>query len=128
MSTETLLTITHQLRYTPNLSDATQALVDWLTNHYSTAYLMLPNELIRSENTEPNPDLLLWLNDPTNWRNLRQPELSSGTLLIPLVYGGRTQGALILENATEDTFQALPLVEVLAARLDTEFSDQLMQQ
>lgn len=126
MSVENLLFITQQIRYQPNSSDAAQTLVSWVTEHYGTAYLMLPDGLKIAEDIQRNPDFVRWLNDRNNWRELQQAEQTSNALFIPLVFSGRTQGVLAIDNPHADAFQAIPLAEILATRLDAEVTARMM--
>ena len=65
MSSETLLTITQQLRYTPRAIDAAGALVAWIIEEYGNAYLILPHGLIASKNQSHNPRIVDLLNKGT---------------------------------------------------------------
>lgn len=126
MASSNILTITQQIRNLPDSTVATQALVDWVTREYGTAYLMLGDTLKTSDDIERNPNFVRWLSDQNNWRKLEQSEQMSGALFVPIIYGGRTQGILAVDNPKEDVFQVIPFVEMLATRLDAEMTALMM--
>lgn len=121
MSSETLLTITQQLRYTPKATDAAGALVAWIIEEYGNAYLMLPEGLIGSKSQSHNPRIVDLLNKG-NWVELQFPELSDDGWFIPIIYGGKTRGVLLIQQRTQVILEIVPLVEVLASRLDTAYT------
>lgn len=126
MPSQTLLTITHQLRHLPQSADAAKALINWVTQEYNLAYLMLPNGLTVSEDMARNPDLVRWLTERSNWQDLQETKLESGILYIPIIFGGRTRGIFVLDNANEDAYPIVPLLEIFAARLDTELTARII--
>ena len=128
MPSQNLLTITQDLRHIPQSDDAAKMLVDQVTQAYGTAYLMLPGGLVVAENVTRNPDLVRWLNERNHWRDMKQAELTSGILYIPILYGGQTRGMFILDGVDDDALHLVPLVELFAARLDTERTANLIFQ
>ncbi|MEM9953871.1 MAG: GAF domain-containing protein [Chloroflexota bacterium] len=120
MQTPTLLTLTQQLRQLPTVTQAGVTLVNWITAEHGIAYLMLPTGLITSEGTERKPQIVRWLNDRSQWRDTQAPQLTDDGLFIPLYYNGRTQGIVVVEDVDESAYSIIPLVEILATRLDTE--------
>jgi len=127
MSSETLLTITQQLRYTPRAIDAAGALVAWIIEEYGNAYLILPHGLIGSKNQSHNPRIVDLLNKG-NWVDLQFPELSDNGWFIPIIYGGRTRGVLLVQQTNQIVLEVVPLVEVLAGRLEDEITHDKLSQ
>ena len=125
MSPEQYLTITRLIRKSSQPQDAAQALADWLFEQLCPAYLMLPETLLTADAMERNPDFVTWLKDRNNWRELDQAEITPEAVLVPLVWGGRTQGVLALDGDENTVITAVPLAEMLAARFDAYYTASL---
>ncbi len=122
MPKQNLITITQQIRQLPQTSDAAKLLVEWITTQHGHAYLMLNDGLMTANDVDRNPQIVRWIQDRTQWRDLSTPELTHDALFVPVIYHGKTQGILVVEAVDEHALQIVPVLEILAVRLDTEFT------
>lgn len=126
MSSAPILSVIQTIRQANRPQEAAQALVVWFYERRIPAYLLIGDELILPPDMKPNPDFVDWLEDTTHWRELDKIEMMADAIIIPIAFGGRVQGVLGLETSEhQEILQFIPLVELLAARFDADYTTQL---
>jgi PAS domain S-box-containing protein len=125
---EQITQITQQIRHATQVTTAAQAVVDWLATSLAPAYIAIRHEIFTPANQTNNAQFMQWLKKQENWQTLNTPVVNDGALYVPLRYGGRAQGVLLVDSDDAAVSHAIVLGEMLAARLNEMTTAQLTQQ
>ena len=127
MSIDQITLITQQLQQAQHIATAGQALVDGLSAYVAPCYLGIQRDIFTPAKQTHNAQFLHWLKKRENWQQIKAPIIDDGALFVPLHFGGRLQGMLIVDSDEAHVSHAITLGAILATRLDEIITAQLIQ-